>query len=138
MDKRSISYFLSLISVLALGGCAISQNNLGASEWVLERIQGKVLDKAYSPTLSLSKDGKVSGFAGCNRFGGSFSEQDGQLTFSKLFSTRRACAQEKMELEQRYLSVLGQVTDFQVNENELVLTTEGSEKLFFKRALKEK
>lgn len=41
--------------------------------------------------LTLRDGDRVEGFTGCNTFGGTAVERSGQITFSNIFSTRKAC-----------------------------------------------
>jgi heat shock protein HslJ len=60
-------------------------------------------------TIAFS-DGNVSGYAGCNRFTGTYTYDDGQLTFGTLASTRRACPDEVMAIEHDVLRRLSLVS----------------------------
>lgn len=52
------------------------------------------------------EDGQVSGSSGCNRFGGSYSTDEGTLSIGMLRTTRMACPGEVMEQEQQFLAAL--------------------------------
>jgi len=71
--------------------------------------------------MVLASDGsRVHGFSGCNRLTGSYQRTDGQLSFSQLASTRRACM-EGMEQEQRFLDGLGRTSRFIIRGDTLTL-----------------
>lgn len=59
-------------------------------------------------TISFS-DGTVTGYAGCNRFNGTYTYDEGALSFGTLASTRRACDEEVMALEHDVLRRLSLV-----------------------------
>lgn len=48
----------------------------------------------------------VAGFAGCNRFRGTYTYADGKLALGPLATTRMACPPEQMETERKVLQVL--------------------------------
>lgn len=67
-----------------------------------------------------SEGNRVHGYSGCNRFTGTYSQNDGRLLFGQLASTRMACM-EGMKQEQRFLEALGKTTRFSISGNELAL-----------------
>jgi len=63
-------------------------------------------------TIAFSGGG-VSGYAGCNRFNGTYAFDDGSLSFGTLACTMRACADDAMALERevlRRLALVGRAT----------------------------
>jgi heat shock protein HslJ len=52
---------------------------------------------------------RVTGFAGCNRYTGSYTLKDGSLSFGPLASTRKACQAPAGDLEGAYLDGLAHV-----------------------------
>ena len=78
-----------------------------------------------APTLRLeSATGRASGFAGCNRFSGSYTLSGDSLSFGPLISTKMACAQGN-DVEVSYLAALGNVRTFTVADS--VLTLRGAD-----------
>lgn len=65
-------------------------------------------------TIAFTGDGRVSGSAGCNQFTGTYRvEAEGQLAFSPLAATLRACTETKVsERETRYFATLREVAGF--------------------------
>ena len=69
------------------------------------------------PTLRFDADSaRVAGFAGCNRFGGSYTVEGSTFHFGPLAMTRMACA-EGMELEQRLARALQRVDRYVTAED---------------------
>lgn len=61
------------------------------------------------PTLVLSTASgqrRAQGFAGCNRFSGTYSLKEGLLAFGPLVATRMACGNARDALERAYLDAL--------------------------------
>lgn len=79
-------------------------------------------------TVVFTDDG-VSGYAGCNRFSGTFTYDDGTLSFGPLASTMRACADEAMALEREVLRRLALVGRATCNAGVLTLLDAGDELL---------
>lgn len=72
-------------------------------KWRVAKMNGKSLLKGVKPpTVEFATQGRVAGFSGCNRFGGSYNIEGMQLKLSELFATRMACAGQGMELEDRF------------------------------------
>ncbi|MEO7913173.1 MAG: YbaY family lipoprotein [Roseiflexaceae bacterium] len=65
-------------------------------------------------TIRFSADGKVSGSAGCNSFGGSYTVgANRSVQFSQLISTLKACASPSVNtFEQEYLSALQSASSY--------------------------
>jgi heat shock protein HslJ len=94
----------------------LSLADLGGVEWVL--IGFDQTDPAPAdPRISLIiQDDKIAGFAGCNRYMGAVTAggSPGDLQVQKdLASTRRACPEPVMLLEQRYLQALAGIERFE-------------------------
>jgi heat shock protein HslJ len=125
---------LTIMCLLWVGawqaGCEVKQVQLGSpsadvtltpSEWSLVELDGKpVIGLSQTPTLVLAEDGKTNGFAGCNRFTGTYTLEADQLTFSPLVATRMFCT-DAMELEQQYLAALGGTRRLKQRANRLEL-----------------
>ena len=63
----------------------------------------------------------VAGFAGCNRFRGSFTFDGSTLTFGPLATTRMACPPEKMETERKVLQILQDTKTADATHKTLIL-----------------
>jgi heat shock protein HslJ len=84
-------------------------------------------------TLEFSADGRVGGTGGCNRYGGTYTAGDeGGLTLSALFSTRRACMGDGlMQQEQAYLAALETATAYAISGAQLTITYGDGDALVF-------
>jgi heat shock protein HslJ len=99
---------------------------INGSAWVLKRLGHEPAPPRPEVTLAV-KDGGISGSAGCNQYGASLTEggQPGEIRVGPIRATRKACPQEVMALESRYLAALETVVRFTLESSELVLTTSG-------------
>jgi heat shock protein HslJ len=67
-------------------------------------------------------DGRVSGSGGCNRFSGSYEQDDGKLRLSQMISTQMACTDDKvMQAEQHFLQMLDAVRQADATHRRLIL-----------------
>jgi heat shock protein HslJ len=73
-------------------------------------------------------DGKISGFAGCNRFFGTFVATDTTLEVGSLATTRMACPDAIMQQEMTFLGEIEGATGYLISGHRLTLEgTEGTE-----------
>lgn len=71
--------------------------------------------------LTIGADGTVTGNTGCNEMGGSAVATATAITFSGVFTTRRACEPDPMLLEQAVLGVLRDTVTFEIDADALRL-----------------
>lgn len=72
-----------------------------------------------SITLNIDKE-KIGGNGGCNAYGGSFSQTGKTVKFSDIFSTKMWC--DNSPIENQYFAALGKSVNFELEEDELILT----------------
>ena len=60
---------------------------------------------------------KVSGFAGCNSFFGSYEAENSTIKFSNMASSKKLCPNAIMNFETQFLKSLNSVNSFSVNDN---------------------
>jgi len=92
----------------------LSIRELSGNEWELVKFDlNKPLPTGPRVTLMFT-DGRISGSGRCNRYFGSVSDGNtpGDLTVSRLGSTRMVCSPADMEVEKSYLSALGSAVKF--------------------------
>ena len=128
--------------MLFLGGFAlVTLKNLSTAESVrnansdddsISIISGTWIDASahaggdQKTFVQFHPDGKVSGFAGCNRFFGTFVATDSTLDVGTLATTRMACPEAIMQRETAFLSEIGGATDYQIYGRRMTLEpTEG-------------
>jgi heat shock protein HslJ len=96
-----------------------------------------MLPAAENPLTATFESDRVSGFAGCNNFMGSFSSGNGQMAVGELATTLKICEQAIMDQEAFYLNALRSAERYQVNrQQELTISyrvTAGSGVLRFNR-----
>lgn len=71
--------------------------------------------------IQFQSDGKVTGFAGCNRFFGSYEILNETLKFGVFGATKMMCTAAAMELEQRLFENLSKVAQFERDQQRLTL-----------------
>lgn len=95
-----------------------------AGSWQLEVLQGKAVEppggKGMASKLTLSPDGRASGFGGCNQFSATYERQGGNLSFGTITSTKMACP-NMMDMERGFFSVLATTRQFRIEDGRLEL-----------------
>jgi heat shock protein HslJ len=92
------------------------QAALDGTAWLLEGMNGVEMDLQEPITLAFD-EGRVSGFAGCNDYGGAYiADPDGSFSIPEIEQTDMAC-ESGMDLEAEYLSTLANVARYEVIED---------------------
>lgn len=128
-----------ILTVFTLQACKCQK----ATSNMLDETQGKNQTEILSGTYNISLIGnnknlpdnliitfddvakKVSGFAGCNRFFGSYSTDKNAITFGELASTKMYC-EGIMDVEDHLLNALAKVNTFSVKNNQINLSNDNS------------
>lgn len=104
-------------------------------EWQVAHLDNKAPNDQAKLTLMFNKNGKLAGFSGCNRFGGSYTLEGAKLTIQQnMFSTRMACLNDDlMQQETQYLQLLATMTHAKLTDNgELLLSNEKQQTILLK------
>ncbi|WP_282131940.1 META domain-containing protein [Pseudoalteromonas aliena] len=127
---------LAAIPMLIIGlcvGCAstgtVTSEQLKYTQWQLSRVDGLAIPPSFSASMSFIEALQVNGFAGCNKFFGEGSLEEGSLTVSKLGMTRKSCGEQLDEFEQQLLQTLKQGAELKMQDQQLVM--QGKQKLVF-------
>lgn len=97
---------------------------LRGTEWVVEDIGGGGIIDSSRVTLNFQEDNRVAGRASCNQFSGGWKLTGEGIGFTRMASTKKACAPALMNQESRFLSLLGEVRRFDIGRHgDLVLST---------------
>jgi len=102
----------------------LTVEDIAGTEWILNSIDEQAVPPEPQLTLTY-KDGRINGSGGCNSYFADMKDvktEAGRIKVGPVGSTRKACPEDIMELEGRYLKRLGQVTGFSFTERQLVLS----------------
>ena len=97
-------------------GARMSVSSLEDNYWKLTRLGDEpviVEPQQREPHLVLRSDGKVTGFAGCNQFTGSYTVDGSTIDFGPLAMTQRACL-SGMETEAAFTNALNATVRFRL------------------------
>ncbi len=122
---RTVHYALAALAVVV--SAAVSQANggtiLAGSKWRPAPLSGFAGSDERPVFLEFETADKVGGFAGCNRFFGSFKQSGDKLTLGPLATTRMACAPPISDRETKFLAILEKARLFDVSDSEIALKT---------------
>lgn len=88
--------------------------DLPGTAWSLIEMGGTADFAELVPTIEFGADGSVSGFAGCNRFSGSYMVTGGQLAMEPIAATKMGCEPPASAVESAYLTALAGLTDWSI------------------------
>lgn len=117
-----------LFGDLHLSGCGGDTNSLlTGEEWTVEDINRKGIIDASHITLKFDDTGRLHGTASCNQYTTTY-ELSEQIDIGQAITTRKSCAPALMQQEQRFLTLLDQITqiDFDIKGALLLSTADGS------------
>lgn len=120
---RAHPLLLFAAGCLILVACAGSEpapapEALIGPEWIAREIDGSaVMDRPQSTLLFESPD-RVVGDTGCNRYFGPWTVTGARIAIGPLGSSRRACAPEVMDQEQRFLAALEDAATWTINADD--------------------
>ena len=131
--------------VAKVGGAAVALEDLPAIElnvaevelpdygWRLKWFGSNDINQAPGADISLRfAPGTLAGNSGCNEYTGSFeSGAEKSVTMGEIASTRKACPDEIMTAEQRYLGMLRSVSRYEFKEDGLYLYNAAGDWLHF-------
>lgn len=125
LSRRLLAICLIGFTLPALAAPAGASDNarLRDTRWAVQTLDGTpVLPAAAGPNLHLvlhARSQQLSGFAGCNRLRGRYTQRGTQLALKALSSTRMACPQ--MQQEQRFLELLAAADAYRIEGQVLSL-----------------
>ena len=100
---------------------------LPGSAWQVKTFAGQTPLADHAITIEFDNEGNIAGDGSCNRFGGSCKIEGAKIEVGPLRSTRRACEPDIMQQEHKFLALLGAVTAWSIDGDELVLTAPDGE-----------
>jgi len=103
-----------------------SDPQLGGGTWIISAIGGRAVTGGAPPVISFGEDGRVSGFGGCNRFGGGYTQDGAKVSFTPVLMTTMACAAANTNRLESALGAALQGDGAYVVDSDGVLTLTGA------------
>ncbi len=142
--KHGFLYLVISVIVLAVASCSPgrtlpgtgdgqpsgAENPLVNSRWRLvsfgEEMGETPVLAGTEVTLEFDDAGLAAGSGGCNTFSSSYSQQDGEIAFSAIVTTERACtAAGVMDQEQHYYQALQSAVRYQIEGDRMQIRYDG-------------
>jgi heat shock protein HslJ len=122
--------FLASFAVFVLPACDSQPKSaqqpiasLAGQTWTCVTLNGAAITATRPPTITFDGAGRVNGFSGVNRFGGSVeSAEAGELHFGQMMSTKMAGPPEQMALESSFLDALTRADRYVVTDVKLIFS----------------
>lgn len=116
--KRVHIFAAAALGVLILVTACVAQKpeeaavaNTLSGNWQVITLGGGALPAGATVTVDFAAPA-VSGTTGCNRYTGSYSQKDSDLTFGPAAMTRMACQPQLMDVEAGFTKALAAVTRY--------------------------
>lgn len=119
--KKIVFGSMILLLALAAAGCSSTSAALPGTDWQVVTLGETPAIAGADPTLSFATDGTVSGWDGCNRFGGTYKESGSSLTITLGPSTLMACPDAIMAQATTFTEGLGQTASYKMDKANLTL-----------------
>ncbi len=99
--------------------------------WKLIELANKHIPEDNKANLNILNNNRIGGFSSCNSYGGNYSIEGKNISFSDILSTKRYCSKS---IERDYFSALGRVTEYKIKDGKLILLNKnGSIELMFSK-----
>ena len=135
LSRAPLPTVVIALGLALLAGCSTANTQaLIGHEWRCTRIGSRTLTEDRTPTLLMTDEGEASGFAGVNRWFGTYSVDGSTLKFGMMGMTRMAGPPDRMQLEQTYADALAAVTRWSVSSGRLQLSEDNALVLEFTKA----
>jgi heat shock protein HslJ len=133
-----LSSFVAILGLLGLQGCTSIQGTkqfkqteltlatIGDTEWVLKAWTFDEPAPVNPEVTLIYRDGQFTGKSGCNRFFVSVKDREmaGDISVGLGGSTKMACPDSTMEVEDRFLDQLSRIKKFGFMDTRLALSFE--------------
>jgi heat shock protein HslJ len=121
--RTAFSVVILLTLFTTTGAHASGSSALAGKTWALQSLSGRH-PEPKGATAEFTAGGKVSGFAGCNSFSGTYTASGSSISISKnLAMTQMACASSVMAAETAYIDALTSARRYSTSGSTLKLKT---------------
>ncbi len=114
------------------GGAASTDASLAGSRWI--GVVAPDTDPRALPRLEFVREGRLSGFTGCNMFSGVWKMEGDAVRVGALAMTKRLCLGPAGEIEKRFLAAVGEGARGTREGERLVFTGASGGRFEFKEA----
>lgn len=115
------------ICLIRLLGCSsgVESTSLKSTSWQLDSLAGlNIVPAGKNVTLEFNANTKISGFGGCNKYGGSYKTSGKNISFNNVYSTEMAC--DNMQVESTFYAALKKADSYNISGSKLMLYERGA------------
>ncbi len=131
----SAARIVSAMGLLLLSACATApgpsasaasppQGALAGTKWVAA--PGDSSDPRQVARLEFLREGRITGYTGCNMLSGSWVAEGGAIRLGPVITTKRACVGPENEVERRLLAAMSEKTRVVREQGKLVFVSDGA------------
>lgn len=124
---KNLFLFFSIVCYISTWGCSsgIESISLKSTSWQLDSLAGiNIIPSGKTVTLEFNSNTKISGFGGCNKYGGSYKAGSKSITVVNLYSTDMAC--DKSQTETAFFNALKKADSYTVSGGRLMFYEQGA------------
>lgn len=116
--------FFLLLFIVGCSQGGVSHENL-TQKWTLSTLDDPkaltIPSDGDEVAIEFTQDGKVNGYAGCNRFFGTYTTQGNTISFDGVGMTRRMCDPTSMAVEDSLSKLLHGDSVIEIQQETLIL-----------------
>lgn len=131
-----IASFILLISANLLAAACVArpEPSLAGTSWTLQSLNGEELIPGTEITAQFGEE-QILGNAGCNSYQANYEQNDNQLAVLEFVATEVFCEDPEgvMDQEGEYMALMLQVDRFEIQDDQLSLSTSDGDTLVFER-----
>lgn len=107
-------------AAFTLAGCSATATQ--APSLAGKTFEGSFVGEAgRAQFIAFSEDGRVYGYAGCNRFNGAYVQEGSKLSMDKVAMTRMMCAPASNAAESAFIDAVNKTVEFSSSDEGIVL-----------------
>ncbi len=119
-----------IASTLVLSACASvpTPGHALAGTWAIEDVSGRGIIDYSRIELIFAKDGRLSGFTGCNRLSASYRVEERSVVIDDaVATTRKACVEALMNQERAFVDIIRSIDSYDFDQTGALLLKENDE-----------
>ena len=103
-------------------------DEFNSTDWALKEIDGRAVIDRVQSTIRFEGNDRIVGWGGCNRYFASVRSGFNYFEVGPIGSTRRICPPVVMAQEERFFAALQKARSIRMQDNDLVIDSQGTEK----------
>ncbi len=110
-SKQALNAVVILFASFIISACSSAPEKQLKERWIITSIAGQAVLKQHTPWVEFdtnfdTQEGHIKGHSGCNRFFARYKLKEGEIAFSPIGSTRKACPGPEMKQESALFKLL--------------------------------